>query len=385
MTAATVDRDPASEPTARRRFTLDLRDPATVIPKGRHRVGAIVIGLIVSAIYLSRQPGVGGTLGQTAWNSTFGNELGFSQVLEITMPLLVAGCAAALAQGVGMWNLGIQGQLIFGAWVTTLVAYTVPNLPGEVLIPILLLAGCLGGAVWMLVPAFARAFLKVDEIITTLMLNFVAALWLAYWATGPWAQTNLSSGAATGALFSRELTSNAFLPQFEISGVTFGLALPIALALAVCLWAAMRWSHFGLNAQLTGSGDELGRYAGVRTRTTRFSILLLSGAVAGLCGALVELDKVHSFSTPITANDPGYIGVVVALLAGNYLLAAIPSAVLIAVIVVVGTALQLSGIDPSVIYLMTGLLLLFAACSNLVGRIDIHRRGAETKPVEEGS
>jgi simple sugar transport system permease protein len=226
----------------------------------------------------------------------------------------------------------------------------------------------------MLVPALARAYLSVDEIITTLMLNFVATLWLAYWATGPWHESGQEQ--ASGALFSRTISDNAQLGEFQWGTATVSVGLFIALALPVVLWAVFRYSHYGFRATLTGSGDDAGTYAGVRTRFTRLSVLLFSGAVAGFAGTLVLVDRVHSFSSPITADDPGYLGIVVALLAANSFLASIPMALFMAAIIVSGNALQIAGVSPSIVFLVTGVLVLFAASANVLGRIGIRRAAA---------
>src|SRR5207244_10993715 len=120
--------------------------------------------------------------------STLGTSLGVTQIFQLATPLVLAGAAAALAQRVRLWNLGIQGQMVAGSWLGTLIAFAVPAWPPALLVPIVLLGALAGGVGWMVVPALARAYLGVSEVITTLMLNFIAGFWVVYWATGPWAQ-----------------------------------------------------------------------------------------------------------------------------------------------------------------------------------------------------
>jgi ABC-type uncharacterized transport system permease subunit len=329
----------------------------------------------VSILILMAQPDVGSRLFDIVWIGTFGSALGTTQLLQVATPLLVTGCAVAIAQRGGMWNLGAQGQLLGGAWLASAAAFAVPDLPGPILVPVLIVVGMVGGALWMLVPALARAYLRVDEVITTLMLNFVAALWLTYWALGPWHYEDEIGGGGGGALYSRPVSDNALLPQFTLGDTAVSLAVPLAVLVALVCTLVFRHTHYGYRANLLRSGDRTASYAGIDTKWMRLSLLLLSGAVAGIAGVFLMLDQVHGFSTPLIADNPGYIGIIVALLAANSFIVSIPMAVLMAFLVAAGNSLLINGVSPSILFLITGLILLIAACETVLQRRRVTRGG----------
>jgi general nucleoside transport system permease protein len=372
MSALADQKAPSTGQSASRRRWLRVEQRETPSGGVWHRGIAVVVGLGLGTLYLATQAHLESSLSggflNTVWVSTLGSPLGISQLLELSTPLIIAGCAAAVTQRVGLWNLGIQGQGIMGAWVATLGAFALPDLPTALLLPLMIVLGMVGGTLWMLGPALARAYLRVDEVITTLMLNFVAGLWIAYWATGPWLDKAQSSG---GALFSRNLSDNATFPQFDVGGTKVSLAFPLAIAAAVLVWALFRYTRYGYRTLITAGGERPALYVGIRPRRIHVSVLLISGAIGGLMGVVLMVDQVHSFSTPLSEGNEGYVGIVVALIAGNYLLATIPSGVLMGLIAVATGSLQIAGVAPSSVYLLTGLVLILVASANSLARYRI--------------
>jgi simple sugar transport system permease protein len=367
----------AQTPGSRLGFRIETRDAAGSASTG-HRVVAIALGFGAIAAFVALHAD-SGTLFRTAWASTLGSPLGVTQVIQLSTPLIIAGAAAAIVQRMRMWNLGIQGQLVAGAWMATLLAFALPDLHGAVLVPLLLLGGLVGGAVWMVIPALARTYLNVNEVITTLMFSFVGELWLAYWATGPWADEGMG---ASGALFSRPISDNTRMPQFSFGSVVISLGFFIAVGVALALWAFFRYTHFGYRATITAAGEKTATYAGVKFRRVRLAMMLFSGAVGGLAGAVLLLDQIHTFSSPLTAGNTGYIAIVVALLAANVFSAIVITGLLVGFIVASGNALQIGGFSGNVVFLLTGLLLLLAACAEAAARYRV-RRAVSGGPAEE--
>jgi general nucleoside transport system permease protein len=330
------------------------------------RLFVILVGVTVGVLFLASQADPASRPFETMWLSTFGSAFGLSQVIVLATPLILAGCAVSVARRVGLWNIGVDGQLFFGGWFCSALAFSFPDLPGPVLTVGMLVAGAAGGAVWALVPALLRTYLRVNEIVTTLLLNFVASSWIVYWVTGPWANKGFQGA---GSITSKPITDNASLPSTTIHSVAVGLDLAIALAVVVALGIAMRFTRWGLRTLIVGSDDEVARYAGLSVRRLRISTFLLSGAIGGLTGVILVL-QVHNLS-PDLSTKTGYFGIVVAVLAGRAVWGTIPMGILMGALVAMGFGLQLSGVDFGTSLVLTGILLVLAASADALARYRI--------------
>ncbi|MEA2333044.1 MAG: ral nucleoside transport system permease protein [Thermoleophilaceae bacterium] len=341
------------------------------------RIAAIAVGLLLGLAYLSTQLTPGTDLFQTIWVSTLGTPLGIQQWISLATPLILAGCAVAVARRAGLWNIGVDGQLLVGAWAATGVAFSLPSLPGVLLVPLMLLASLAGGMGWALVPALAQAYLRVSEVVTTLMLNFVAYSWTTYWITGPWKSTEY----ANVALQTKPIPESTFLPSFTVGGAAIGVSFLIAVGVVAALWLVFRHTHFGFRTHVTGASEEAGRYAGFDTRRARFAAMLLSGAIAGLAGSLVEMSTAHSYAPSLTDNT-GYVGIVVAILAAGSMGGVLATGLLLALLQAVGSALRIAGVTSGVVLLLVGLLLICASLAAALPRDGILRRRRRVPPPD---
>ncbi len=365
--AATLAGPPAVRRPRGRRIGVELYDIAAT-PSFALRMCALVLGLGIAVAVAPLLTTSGSAVYESVWQSTFGTALGINQLIELSMPLILAGCAYAIAQRVGLWNVGVEGQLFIGAWAGTGVAFAAPHLSGPVLVVLMLLGGMAGGAVWILVPALLRAYLAVSEVLTTLMLNFVALLWFAYWVSGPWSASEQGQG-----LNSRPLPAQAVLPDIHLGQIAIGTSALISVALAAILALLWRSTIFGYRAALLEAGERVGTYAGINVRRTMFGVLLLSGALGGLVGILEELNYVGQYSQALS-NNTGYMGIVVAFIAGCSLIQCIPVGFAVALVVAYGNAMRLEGVGGNIVLLFTGLLLLLVALANVAARYRIRFR-----------
>lgn len=345
------------------RVRLERRDAAAVAPQWL-RVAAIVIGLAITTALLTSFATPGSNVFHSLWLSTFGSPSGWTQMLQLATPLILAGAAVAFARRAGLWNIGVNGQMFLGAWAGTLIAFAFDELPGGLLALLMVLAGVMGGALWTLVPALLRAYFKVNEIITTLMLNFVAFFFVVYWTTGPWANVE---GAQLGSLASEKVPAGTLLPEFSIESAVVGSGFAVAVVVTLALWAILRFTRYGYHTLLAGGEDSLAAFAGVNPRRTRLWALVFSGAIGGLAGIIVELDQVHRLSTSLTINT-GYIGIVVAVLAASSLPGCIPMGFLMAAVTAGGIGLRIAGITSDLVLFLTGLLLVLAVLADVVAR-----------------
>lgn len=281
-------------------------------------------------------------------------------------PLILTGLAAAVALRIGLWNIGGEGQFYAGAIAATLTGLNVHG-PEPVMLVLLALAGFAGGAAWVLVPALARAFLAIDEIITTLLLNFVAVLLVNYLCTGPMRDPAQAVTSASARIPYE-------LPPL-LDDLHWGLGVSIVLVGAMTfLFARTRW---GYEVRLAGANRHAAHYAGIPVQRRLMQVLLLSGGLAGVAGMLEVVGTVHRLQGGIS-NNYGYLGIMVAVLAGGVPLAVLPAALLMAVILNAGTVLQAYGVSNYEVLALTGLVLLFTAMAE---RIAYYRLSRGLRPT----
>lgn len=293
--------------------------------------------------------------------STFGSTFGLQDLGVLATPLILTGLSVMIARRMGLWNIGAEGQFYAGALAATSIGLFVEG-PAWLLLPMMFLAGAVGGLAWIALPAVARAYANVNELITTLLLNFVATLLVYYVGTGPWRDR----GAGT-------LGSTPRIPYEvpELWGlVHWGLAIAVLLTLLAA--ATLSYTRWGYEVRISGANPDNARYAGIAVRNRLVVVMLLSGAVAGVAGMLEVAGTVHRLQGGIS-NNFGYLGIIVAVLAGRSCLAVIGTAVLMAFILNAGIILQTLGVTTSAVVALTGLVLLFTAMGEEMARYRLVR------------
>lgn len=325
------------------------------------RVLSVVLALLTTAIVLwisGRNPIA---LGAKVISSTFGSSFGLEDLALLFSPLAFCGLSVAVALRIGAWNIGAEGQFNFGAFCATGVALFVQG-PTWVILPLMGIAGMIGGALWILIPTLARAYADVSELITTLLMNFVALL-LVYWvATGPWLD---SSGMA--------LATTARLPVSVPSlwGIVHWGPL-VAIFLAIALSLFVTYTRWGYEVRIAGANQGAARYAGMPVRTQLIGIMLLSGALAGLGGMMEVAGTVGRLQGGIS-NNYGYIGIMVAVLARAAPIGVLATAFFMAVLLNGGIILQSQGLTMHTVLAVTGLILLYAAIGDEAAHYKILR------------
>ncbi|MCC7321391.1 MAG: ABC transporter permease [Rubellimicrobium sp.] len=250
----------------------------------------------------------------------FGSRLSATETLVRATPLILTGLAAATAFRARLWNIGAEGQLYMGAITVAAVGSgTLAGLPGPVLIPLLLIAGALAGMVLMLVPLWLRLRFSVDEVVTSLLLNFVAVLIVSMLIDGV-----LKDPLAFGWPQSQPVADHALLPKLIArSRLHVGLVLAVVLAVAVHLVQSR--TVFGMRSRAAGLNPAGAVFAGVPLGATLVKVACLSGGLAGLAGA-VEVMGVKGYVTTDLSPGFGYAGIVVAMLANLHPLGVVAAA-----------------------------------------------------------
>ena len=279
-----------------------------------------------------------------------------SRTLTLATPLILTGLAAAITFRMKIWNIGAEGQLYMGAIAATGLALALPaGTPKPVMITVILLGGAAAGAFWAGLAAVPKAYLNTDEVITTLMLNFVALSFMNYLIFGTvsfWRDPEASFPVG------KFIPENAELPILW-NRLHYGIV--IAVVAALVLWWVVRRTSYGFELRTIGDSPQASRYAGMRVNTKILSVLALSGALAGLAGGIEVSGVVKQLDPRALAAELGFTGIVVAAVARLNCLGVIPVAFLLAAIVTSGSSLQRTGIQPEIVFLLQGLIFLFVA------------------------
>lgn len=316
-------------------------------------------------------------LGVTGWDplsvyrlmvrEAFGSATRLESTLGAATPLLFCGLATAVAFRGGVFNIGVEGCFVLGGLAAAWLGAALTGLPGWLLVPVCLGAGTLAGALWSAPPALLRARLGVDEVVSTLMLNFVAA-GLASWIVNA---LLLARGTANSA--SAPIAAQAELPSI-LGDVTLGFALALAAVVAYGVWS--RWSAAGYELRITGLAPAFAQATGIGVGGVVMRAMLWSGVIAGLGGAAHALGVVHRF---VDGFSPGYgfTGIAIALLARNGALGVVLASVLFGALASAGATVQLfSDIPLDIVDVLQGTIMVFAAVQVVDLRRAIRRRAA---------
>ncbi len=295
-----------------------------------------------------------------------GNAL-IATVLKAT-PLLFVGTGIVIAFRAGVINIGAEGQMVLGGLFATMAALYLPEMPSFVMIPLVLIAGIIGGALWGWIPGALKAYYRVNEILSTIMLNIVAVQLMAYLLRGPLIDpAEIERG--TRIPQTARLAESADLPLlFGSDRLHIGPVLAVLCAIATyyLLWR----TPLGYRLRAVGLSEHAARYAGIPVRRTIALALTLSGALAGLAGAVLVFGSeshrmVTDGSTMGFTGGAGFNGIVAALLGGLHPLWTIPASFLFGGLIVGGQALQRAVQVPSaLIVALNGLVVVFVVAAD---------------------
>jgi len=261
------------------------------------------------------------------FESAFGSRFAIGETLTRATPLILTGLSCAVAFRAHFYNIGAEGQLYLGALGAVAVGGSAIALPAPILFPLMIAAGMAAGALLLVVPALAKTRLGVDEVVTTLLLNFVALLFVSMMLDGPMKDTT-AMGWPQSVPIRPELEFGKLL---ERSRVHVGLIIAVALALA--LWVVNARTTLGYEMRAVGANARAARFAGIPVDTVMLKTALLSGALAGLAG-VGEVAGRAGYLTLDMSPGYGYSGIVIAMLAGLNPLGVVLAAVFVAGLIV---------------------------------------------------
>ena len=298
-------------------------------------------------------------------SASFGDLEAFSVTLNRAIPLALAGLAVAIAATMGLWNIGAEGQILFRSHRLLLgIAQIGEGWSGPVLILAMIVGGSIGGALWALGPAAAKAYIGVNEIITTLMLNEIAVRLVRYLINGPWKDPE-----GYGFVQAPALPEQSFLPDL-FQRAHLGLLIAVAVLAVIGLMVSR--SSWGYELRVAGSSGATATYAGISLKKKILTVLVLSGAVAGLAGG-IELTGNATRLTETVSNGYGFAGIIVAALALMRPSGVAAVAVLFGAVQVGGQSIKAIGVSDAVSTVLQALILfgVIAAGVLIVYRVEM--------------
>ncbi|MDG2356586.1 MAG: ABC transporter permease [Paracoccaceae bacterium] len=257
----------------------------------------------------------------------FGSPNALAETGARATPLILTGLAAGIAFRAKFWNIGAEGQLYAGALAATFFGTGLINLPQFLMIPFLFLVGGLAGALVILPLVILRQLYKVDEVVTTLLMNFVILLFVSYLLEGPM-KDPMSLGWPQGS----SVIDNGVLPQI-LERTRLHLGFLIAIVVAICLWVILSRTAFGFRIKSVGHNPAATYHAGIPLFKTVLVVACLSGALAGFAG-ITETAGLKGYLTLDLSPGFGYTGIAVAMLAALNPIGIIFSALFLAMIYV---------------------------------------------------
>ena len=314
-------------------------------------VALLVVGLLIALMGVSPFRAY-----DALWRSAFGTMAGLGETFVRTTPVLLTGLAMVVAYRCGIWSIGAEGQLYIGAIGAALVGIYLAGLPGWILIPLMIAAGFLFGAAYGALPGLMLVYRNANELITTMMLNYLAIFFTGYLITGsgPLRDT-------TGIKFrsqSLPIADAAHLPVL-LPGTRMHAGILIALLAAILVFVLLWKTVVGFRIRAVGDNPTAARFGGIHVGRNIILALAISGGLAGIAG-MVEIASVQGYLVEMLSADYGYTGIAVALLGGLHPVGAVLTALFFGALGAGASGLQRAvGVPTATTLIIQGLVLMF--------------------------
>lgn len=277
--------------------------------------------------------------------------------LAKTATLCLTGLATAVAAQAGIFNVGGEGQLYFGAMASAILGAALTGVSPVIAIPLCLLAAMAAGGLWAYIPGWLKVRLKVNEVITTIMMNSIAIYFCAFLSNGPLKTSE--RGIASGT---RKISADfAFSRVINLSNLTTSIFLSIAIALMV--WYLMKRTTTGYEMKLTGENPRFARYAGIRSDRLMLLGMVISGAICGLVG-MFEVFGLHKRFIDSVSNEFYYDGMLVAMIMRYEPTGIILMSFFFGILKIGGTGMEKIGIPSETILIIQSVIIFFMAAEH---------------------
>ncbi len=326
---------------------------------------ALIAGLLISAAVIA----ISGTNVREAFSALFTGAFGSSKAIQMTLirttPLLFTGLATVVAFRGKIWNIGGEGQFIAGAMMTAFVSTQLAMLPQVLLVPVIIVGAMLGGALWAGVAGFLRARFKVNEIIVTVMLNYIVQFILSYLLQGPW--MDKSSYYIQTIAFG----NNSYFPT--IPGTTIHIGFILALLCALAVYLVLWKTPLGYEIRAIGVNPVSSKYNGINVEKTILLTMLISGALAGLGGG-TEIAAIHHRLRLDVAAGYGFTGILVAMMGQLHPAGAVLSALFFGALNNGSYLMQINSHVPvALVHTIEGVILFFLVIAFVLKQYRVRR------------
>ena len=386
----------AAEDRGRGRDDLSRRDPLSMLfqpgawrlerrleTRAVHELYATLVALAITAVIIGLLVIIAGVSPLDAFSSlydgAFGDRESALETLVQATPLILTGLAAAIAFRAGVWNIGGQGQFIAGAIGTWWVYATMPGLPAPLLFVAMFAGAAVFGAVWATVASVLLVRYGTNEILTTVMLNFVIDYMLSWLLSGPW-QANDTPYSQT-----ERMVESTFLPRFfDDSRLHLGFAL--ALVMAAVVHFLVRRTTMGFELRAIGVNKQAASYKGISVGAATIAVMAVSGALAGLAGSGELLGLHHRINFEFGEQQIGFTGIIIALVARLHPAGVIVVAIAFAGLLNGSTQMQVgTGIPAALVTVIEGVALVLVLLAAVACRYRLRRAAVHADGSAEGS
>ncbi|PLV58701.1 ABC transporter permease [Thermotoga sp. KOL6] len=320
---------------------------------------SVIIALLVAAVVII-------AIGQNPFiaykamiEGAFGNLQALADTIIKTTPLILTGLSVGFGFRAGLFNIGAEGQMIIGAIFATVVGINMRGIPPTLAIPVTMLAGMIGGALWAAISGYLKAKTGAHEVVTTIMLNWIATYISSYLITGP-----LAVGSGTPK--SPEIAPSAKLPPIVTVGaleMTSGIA--ISIIAAIVMYIILEKTKTGYEVKATGFNPYAAEYGGINISKNIVMCMAISGALAGLAGALEVMGLHHRFLGTLSGGK-GFDGISIALIGQNHPIGIIFASFLIASLRTGSSNMQFVGVPKHIVTIIQGIVIFLVAADRIV-------------------
>ncbi|MEM0117076.1 MAG: ABC transporter permease [Conexivisphaerales archaeon] len=351
------------------------KGPSFDVQKIAESIILVLIGFGISAIVIQAAGYSASNALATLVQSSIGTPSGLSSTLWEATSLTMTGLAATIAFRAGLFNIGVEGQAYIGGFMGFLIGYYL-SLPPALEIPLVIIASALGGILWALIPAFLKAYRDVNEVVTTIMMNYIGSYLVSY------LQTMYKSPYGNAAYTSQVNPSAQFTRLFGWGTLDTGIIVSL-LGLAV-VYFILWYTTIGYSIRVSGFNPYAARYAGVNPKRMTMFVMLLSGALAGIGGALFTNSSIIGHFDITTITGVGLNGITVSLVGQIHPLGTLLGALLVGAMVASTPFIEIAtGMPPQLVQLITGIIVVAAAIPGIITMFRVAlKRWRRQKPGE---
>ncbi len=341
---------------------------------------SVAIAMLIGSIFILASGHSPVAAFAALWQGAFGSQRAIGETLLRSTPLIFTGLALAYGFRSGLFNIGAEGQLFLGGLAAAVVGLWVGGMSWMISLPVILLSAALAGAAWAFIPALMKARIGANEVITTMMFSYIGRYLVSFVITGPMKDKG-------GIPQTPQLPPNSILPRLHtllpfLKANRAHTGILIAIVVAVLVWAALKYTTLGYEARAVGFNPFASSAGGISVSSTIIKSLCISGALAGLAGA-VEVMGVYGRLFDSFSNGFGFTGIAVALLAKNNPIGVIPAALLFGALSAGAGTMQLEAdVSQQVVAIIQGIIIFLIAAETIVPwALDKWRRRKAVSPV----